>query len=550
MIKQLSIKNFAIIDDMRVDFDQGMIALTGETGAGKSIIIDALSLLLGERASSEMVRFGANKAYIEGVFYVSKEILEQINQTVGGLEDGTIIIQREVDNNGRSTIRLNSRITTISIIKSIMGKFIDIHSQHDSQYLLDKKNHLPLLDTFAHATSKKEFTEYQTAYHHYQATLKRYEEAKAEKLSEEQMDFFKFQMNEIEKVDLKPGEMEELELELKRLQGFEKLHEKLQSSLSYLKEDEGILDLLYRVKKELDTLNDDPLFSKHINKVNDLFYSMEDFKQELDQESENLYFDESRFTFLQERLFAIAKLKRKYGNEYDEIQNTYETMKQKVDQFENSTVYLEKLSKAVEEAKQIVFVKGKVLTDIRKKVASSLAKDVIVQLKDLVLPHAQFEIAFQSVPQASLQGLDEVEFLVSLNPGQPLRSLIKVASGGEISRLMLGLKVVFNRLFGILTVIFDEVDTGVSGQVASSVGKKMKELSENSQVLCITHLPQVASIADHHYHVYKEVINDKTNVLLKHLNEKERIIELAKMLSGDNISEASLENAKELLFHK
>jgi DNA repair protein RecN (Recombination protein N) len=255
MIKQLTIKNFAIIDDLTVDFDNGMIALTGETGAGKSIIIDALSLLLGERANQDMVRFGSQKAYIEGVFYINKILLTEINELVGGLDDTTIVINREVDINGRSTIRLNSRITTISLVKTIMSKFVDIHSQNDNQYLLDKKNHLRLLDKYLSLSSKNEYNNYLKSYNEYQTSVKKYKEAKEEELSEEQIDYFRFQNSEIEQVNLKENEITELEQEQKRMSEFEKIHAKLKTTLEYLKEENGVIDLLYQAKKNLHVLN-------------------------------------------------------------------------------------------------------------------------------------------------------------------------------------------------------------------------------------------------------------------------------------------------------
>jgi DNA repair protein RecN (Recombination protein N) len=550
MIKQLTINNFAIIDDLTVDFDYGMIALTGETGAGKSIIIDALSLLLGERANGDMVRFGAQKAYIEGVFYINKSLLKEINELVGGLDDTTIVINREVDINGRSTIRLNSRITTISLVKTVMAKFVDIHSQNDNQYLLDKKNHLKLLDKYLTPSLNGEYENYLKAYQEYNEAVRKYKAAKEEELSAEQIEFYRFQNSEIEQVNLKENEIDELEEELKRLNEFEKIHSKLHTTLQYIKEENGVVDLMYQAMKNIDTLSDDSLYAPYCSKITDLYYTMVDLQKDLEKEENNLYFDESRFNEIQERLYVISKIRRKYGNTYNDIKKYQDEIKQKIENYDDITNYLAKLESDAETKKKIAFEKGDLLSKKRQEVAVSLAKDVTNQLKDLHLKNAIFNIDFKRLEHLTSTGIDDVEFLVSLNPGQPAKPLVKVASGGEISRLMLGLKVVFNQLFGILCIIFDEVDTGVSGQVATSVGRKLKELSKNSQVISITHLPQVAALADYHYHVSKKVINNNTTTVLTHLNQNERVRELAKMLSGENISEASLLNAKELLLQK
>lgn len=550
MIRQLTIKNFAIIDDLTVDFDQGMIALTGETGAGKSIIIEALSLLLGNRASADMIRYDAKKAYIEGVFYLKKEMIDKINKEIGGIEDSTLIINREIDINGRSTIRLNSRITTVSLVRSIMNKIIDLHSQHDNQYLLDKKNHLSLLDTYLKYHSTNELNEYNKSYQTYVEALNKLETAKKEELSEEQVDFYRFQLNEIENVNLKENEIEELELEKKRMSEFEKINENLRTTLAYLSSEGSALELLYEAKRALENLSDDPLYQKHFEHLNDLYYQLDDLRTELEQEASNLYFDEHRYNEIQERLFAISKLKRKYGHTYEEINEYYQDIKTKIDNFDNLTFYLDKLEQDVKNKKEEAFNKALILHVKRVEVASKLANEVMTQLQDLHLKDVQFKIEINKHDELNQHGIDDIEFFVSLNKGQPLRPLIKVASGGEISRLMLGLKVVFSKLFGIHSIIFDEIDTGVSGQVALSVGKKMKELSKHCQVICITHLPQVAAVSDYHYHVKKVNKDNTVTTDLINLNQKDRIIELAKMLSGDEISEASILNAKELLVNK
>jgi len=547
MLRQLTIKNFAIIDDLMIDFNEGYNVFTGETGAGKSIIIDALGLLTGDRANASMVRAGTTKAFIEGVFEVKDDLKERISK-IYDFESNLLVIIKEIDASGKSTVKINGRITTISTIKEIMMFILDIHSQSDNQYLLNKKNHLELLDSYGNKTITPIKNNYDVAYREWRHLEKELNELESMTFNQDQIDFLNFQIKEIKDANIQDGEVEELEIEQKRINQFEKLNEKYQAIIQSLDGEQGASTSLFTAKKTLESMSDDPLFNEQLAKVESIYYDLDEVIQLIKDKFGSIDFDEDRITEISNRIFIINKIKRKYGKNYSDIQEAYNNMLQKVSNMENIERNISAIKININEALLKLNKIGQELDETRKKVSKSLSSNIEKQLTDLYLEHAKFSVEFEKNDLPTATGISDAEFYVSLNPGQPLRPLIKVASGGEVSRLMLGLKVIFNSLFMLSVTVFDEIDTGVSGKVARSIGMKMLELSKVMQVICVTHLPQVASLGTHHYYVQKQINKNSTKTIVSLLDDKQRVIEIAKMLSGEEIpSESAILNAKSLL---
>lgn len=551
MLSALNIKNFAIIEDLELEFYNGFNVLTGETGAGKSIIIDALGLLVGDRATPSLIKNGSSKAFIEGIFIINDKNKKRIESIIEDeLDENILYVSKDIYIDGRSISKINGRSVTISLLKEVMSTLVDIHSQHDNQYLLNQNNYLSLLDNFMNEDQIKIKNRYQNAYKVYLDVKNRFEKAQNEKISEQEIEFLIYQNKEIEALNLKENEIEELEIEQKRINRLSKFNEAIQNTNELLGGDEGAIDRIYMAKKAIEKISDDELFAPYYEKLDSLYYDLVDTLDSLKNDFENLDIDESRINEIHERIYKINAIKRKYGRSYDDIQNTYLKNKEKIEFFENHEEKLKELKEDYELIYAKTYQLGLELSQKRYEVAQKLISLVDSQIKDLYLTHAKFDISFNKLDTITKNGIDKIDFLVSMNPGQPLKSISKVASGGEISRLMLGLKVVFTRLAGIRTIVFDEVDTGVSGKVALAVGEKMSSLGNDSQVLCITHLAQVAAFAKNHYHVSKYVENNDTFTQVNLLNEEQHIIEVAKLISGNDVSEASIEAAKELIGNK
>ena len=549
MIKQITIKNFAIIDDLAIDFRNGFNVFTGETGAGKSIIIDALSLLTGERASPSMVRYGTSKAVIEGVFELDDNVISKLDLSSFVESDRLLIITKEIDTDGHSQSKINGRIATLNNIKKIMANIIDIHSQNDNQYLLDKSSHTLLIKEYCKGDTLQETDEYIDSFSKYTSYKKELEELKKINYDKDVLDSLKFQLSEIEKIDLKENEVEELEIEQKRIQNFSKISDKYKELSFYINSDSGSLINLYNAKRVIESLSNDPIFSKHTDSINDLYYRLEDLANEIKNDYESINYDEYRVNEIQERIFQINKLKRKYNSSSTkEIFEYKDSLVKKIEDMENLLSRIEELEFKLKTSKEDTINKGEILSKKQLFLSQKLLKEIKNQLKSLYLPNANFDLRINILKEPSILGIYDYEFIVSLNPGTPLLPLIKVASGGEMSRLMLGLKIIFNSLYGISTSIFDEIDVGVSGKVSRSLGEKMMELSRKTQVICITHSPQIASIGDNHYRVEKVIKNNNTYTIVNFLSKDQRIDEIAKMLSGSNTpTQSAIANAIDLL---
>ena len=542
MLKHLYVKNFILIDEADLDFDAGFSVFTGETGAGKSILIDAISLLCGQRAQAGFVKQGENKALIEGVFdFSTNPRVLALLQEAGFDGDEDVVINREISAEGKSQMRLNHRVTTANFIRELLGYEIDIHSQHDTQYLLNRNSFLNLLDQYL--DDEALLASVRTQFKAYRQLNDQLEEACSPK-AEQDLEFLRFQLNEIEQAQLKPGEDEELEAIERRIAAREKIYQRVAESLEILDGEQSAVPQLYEAARLTGGFPEETELAEISEALNEHYYGLQDLKERLQRYFESLEFSEEQINEVQSRLFEINRLKRKYGRSLDEILEKGESFRQQLNQQEHRQEYLQELQKQVQTAYKQFEESALKLRQIRQQKALALQKEVEIHLHDLMLPHARFILHLKDA-KPSAHGLDEADFMISMNPGEPVRSLTQVASGGELSRLMLGLKTIFTRLEGIQTVIFDEIDTGVSGQGATAIGLKMSLLARDAQVFSVTHLAQVAACADQHYHVTKRQGQDFTETQIQCLSKEERIDQLA-LISQGELSDTARQAAQEL----
>lgn len=544
MLTQIYVKNFILIDNINLTFDRYMSAFTGETGAGKSLLIDAIGILRGDRISGSMVKQNQEKATIEGVFELTQQhpSVQKLADAGYDLEDNTLIITREFTKDGKSVSRINQRQTTVSFIKEIIGSLIDIHSQHDTQYLLNNKYHLSLLDAFCkHEVMLDEVKHLYKLYKEYDDALTH---ALQNEYNEDDLDFLTFQLNEIDEANITEGELEEIEAEQKRMMSFEKLTTHLNQACELLDGTQGSNPALYNAYKELDAISDVEDTITMRDALLEAYYAIDDQLQQIRDYADSLEYDDQRFNEIQERIFLIHKLQRKYGNRVSDIIEKRNELEQKIDLILHRQDYIAKQERLKKEAYENFHVKAEQLQQQRKQKALILEENIVSQLKELHLPHAKFHVHFLET-EGQPTGIDKVEFMISMNTGEGLKPLSTTASGGELSRLMLGLKTIFTQLQGIETIIFDEIDTGVSGSVAFAIGKKMQELGQTTQVFCVTHLAQVAACANNHYLVKKVQEENSTSTSIIALDELSRIEQLA-MIASDSTSASALEAAKEL----
>lgn len=555
MLLELRIKDFAIIEEVHLQFYDGMTVLTGETGAGKSIIIDAVGLLAGGRGSTEFVRHGAKKCVLEGQFnLVNPKRLTPILDVYGiTLEDDILIIQREIFASGRTVCRVNGSIVTIANLKEIGNALIDIHGQHEHQELMHQENHIYLLDNFAPDTLiplRQTFQEKRATFLDLKKQIDQWVEN--EKEYAQRLDMLEFQVKEIEDVQLVPGEDKELQEESKKLSNFHNVSNALQVAFDALQESNGsALETSGVAMEELERIsNINQDYKELSNTVSSLFYQLQEVSSDILSELDQLEFDEGRLFEIEERLNAISQLKRKYGDSVEEILDYYNEASEELYELKHSDRNIDQLRAKLDQLTPELEEAGHALTEERQKQAAILEKTIMEQLTELFMENATFSVEFKnesSIDNMNAYGFDDVEFYISTNPGEPLKPLQKIASGGELSRMMLAIKTIFSSTQGITSIIFDEVDTGVSGRVASAIANKIHSVAKNSQVLCISHLPQVAAIADEHLYICKTVKDNRTKTHVALLNDEERTKEVARMLSGTETTEASLKAAKELL---
>lgn len=567
MLAELSIKNFAIIESLSISFQKGLTVLTGETGAGKSIIIDAISLVAGGRGSSEFVRYGCKKAEIEGLFLLDNDqhpCIEKVAELGIEIADGMVVLHREILTNGKSVCRINGKLVTLGIIREIGRTLIDIHGQHEHQDLMNEERHLPMVDQFDEKVIVPALEEYQRLYNQFLQLKKQLKGLNEnEQKMAHRLDLIQFQLAEIKKANLEPGEEERLIEEKIQLANFEKIHTSVGRSYEALTGEQQGLDWVGLAMSELEDISalNDKLKTIYEN-VSSSFYLLEEAASALRDELDLLEFDPERLEFIEARLNEIRFLKKKYGQTVEDILEYAATIEDEVDQIQNREVHVDRLRKQLIELQKDLLIEAQNLSNLRKKIAEKLKREIHRELKDLHMAKTVFDIQFslsegkgndqtvsyQGHPIEFLPtGLDKVEFLISTNTGEPLKPLSKIASGGELSRIMLALKSIFSKHQGITSIIFDEVDTGVSGRVAQSMAEKIYKISNGSQVLCITHLPQVAAMADTHLFISKETKGERTVTSISELNMEEKVKEVARMISGVEITELTKQHASELL---
>ena len=550
MLRELRLNNLAIIKNLDLEFNEGLISLTGETGAGKSIILDGISLLIGERSNLEMIRTGEESLFAEGVFDLSEVQKEKLNKLGFEIEDDELIISRYFYRNSKSKITVNGMRMTVSKLKELMRNVLDLVGQHEHQYLLNKNYHLGLLDRFLDKNGQELAKEIRNNVSSLKMINKKIEEIETEKFRiMEKKDILEFQSNEIASLGLKENEDNELEEEYKILFNAGKIREKLENSIQRLKEGEySVINSLGKIKKNLEQLSDiSETYSELKEKIENIIYEVDDIGYSLEDMVENVESDDVRLEKVISRIDEINKLKLKYGSTIEEILAFREENEKKLSliKFENSE--LADLKKEKEEKAKIYFENSRKLREIRKKVAENLEKTINVQLKDLNMANSKFKVAFSEKTVISSKGMDDVEFMMVTNLGENYKPLAKIASGGEISRIMLALKTVFSSVDNISVLIFDEIDTGISGETVRKVAEKLKELSGTVQVICVTHSPQIAGKSNQQFFIKKEIENNVTETKVRELNTDERIREIARIISGDNITETSIEHAKEIM---
>lgn len=543
MIESLYIENFAIIDQVQIDFQSGMTVLTGETGAGKSIIIDAIGQLIGQRSQPSFVKNGADCAFIEGVFSSNKEI-DKILLDNNFPIDEHLVISKKINHDGKSAIKINYRNSSQLLLKKIMSQIVDIHSQFETHQLFNESYHLKLLDNFIGNELIDLKKEYLTLYQTYKNLNQKYLSLTKEELTDEQLDFYLAQLEEIEELDLENFDEEEFLKERNNLLNYEKNSQHIKNYKALMDSSKGIMDLFKQSLNELSYLEIDDI--KHnYDQLYDLYYTVDGINQDIYDQFSQSYFSEERYNEVQDTFFKLNKLKRKYGQTIDAIIDFKNSLIEKIELFKNRDQMIENINLKLKETENQLIYYAKKISILRKNKALELEKEVKYILNQMYLQQVQFKFDFQ-INDFNDNGIDNVKIVVSTNSGQPLQPLQKIASGGELSRIMLAIKAVSQNSKDGGTIIFDEADTGVSGKVSESIGHVMKKISKKQQVICITHLAQVASFANNHLFIEKEQMDNTSKVHVRLLNEKESVYELAKMISGKEITQQSIDHAKKL----
>lgn len=536
MISTLHIKNIGIIEDLTVDLNTGFNVLTGETGAGKTLIIDSLNLACGGRFSKEIVRRGENFCLVELNIY-----LPQNENSI----DGNIIISREIFLNGRNTCKINGRLVTVNELKEFMSKIIDIHGQHDSQLILNPMQHIIYLDKFIGKELNESVCEYIKKLEEYNKLKQELKNTYGEDQEKERrLDLLRYQYNEIEQAKLKQNEEEELQNKHKMMQNAEKLKDNLFEIDTNLNEN-AIIAISNSIRS-LEKIQDcGKEYSEKLSILKNSYYDIQELARDLSYMREEVDFDENERNQIENRLDLIFSLKRKYGNTITEILEFRNKIENEINKIENLDEYHNKIKIQIKNLEQELFKIANQMSNVRTKYAETLSKKINQELKDLEMPNAKFEIKINKTERFCENGIDEVEFMICTNVGEGLKPLTKIASGGEMARIMLAIKNVLADVDEVSTLVFDEIDTGISGKASRAVAEKMKSIAELHQVICITHLPSIAARGDYNYYISKQTKENKTYTSIKLLNEDETIEEIARISSGE-VTEIAKAHAKEL----
>lgn len=564
MLQRLEIQNIAIIDRVGIELGEGLNVLTGETGAGKSIIIDSINAVLGERLSKELIRTGRDKAVVEAVFNVERDRLSDLFENFGieWEEDDTLIISREFSTSGKNTCRINGKIATVSMLKQMGERLIDVHGQHDNQSLLRIDSHIDLMDSFADArlqSLKEEFLGHLEVYRQIKNRLKSLYGDKNKR--ERKIDILKFQIDEIKKAKLKPGEEEELERQKEVLVNYEKIISTLSKSYELL-DTGGKLEVsaLDKINESVSDLGEierfDDKYSALKKRLEAVSYELDDIVSEIRGLRDDVEYDPGLLEQIEERLDLLYKLKKKYGDSIEEILEYQKKMRQELDEIINNEEIIIKLNEDLSTKDEQLYNTAKAINSERIKAAKLLEDKIGVELKDLEMKSARLKVNIEfddskekGERKYNQNGLDKVEFMISTNVGEPLKPLSKIASGGEMSRIMLAIKTILANVDKMPTMIFDEIDIGISGIAAQKVGEKLCYISKNHQVISVTHLAQIACMADNNYYIDKKTKDGNTETVVNKLDEKGVKNEIARILGGANISEITMKHAEEMLNH-
>ena len=550
MLLEISIKNFAIIEEISLNFEKGMTVLTGETGAGKSIIIDAMNMMLGSRATTDVIRHGAPKAEIEGLFAVeSNRHLTALFEEQGLEWTDELIIRREILQNGRSVSRINGQMVNLSILKAVGQHLVDIHGQHDQEELMRPQLHITMLDEFGDAAFFQTKAAYRQTFEDYKRLRKQVVELQRnQQENKARIEMLEFQIAEIEAASLEVDEDVRLEQERQRLLNHKMIADTLTNAYTMLDaEDFSSLANVRSAMNDLESIEEyDPSYKELSGQLAETFYALEDITKRLEDVVDGLEFDGNRLMQVESRLDLIHSITRKYGGQVKDVLEYLAQITKEYSLLTGSDLSSEELEKELKRLEKRLVTLAQDLSDQRHALAQALENEIQQELADLYMDKARFQVRF-SKAKFNREGNEAVEFYISTNPGEDFKPLVKVASGGELSRLMLAIKSAFSRKEGKTSIVFDEVDTGVSGRVAQAIAAKIHKIGQNGQVLAISHLPQVIAAADYQFYIEKISDSHSTVSTVRLLNREERIEEIAKMLAGEDLTEAARQQAEQLL---
>lgn len=562
MLLALRVKDFAIIDEITLDFHDGFNVITGETGAGKSLLIDALAFLLGERASTDIIRTGSNRSVVEAMFTMNGEVERLLDEwEIPKEKDGTLLVSRELNKNGRSKCRVNGELVTVGMLERLLSNIVEIHGQHEHQRILHRDFQLEVFDKLGGETLINQKSRVKELFNNLKNLYSERDEIYSkEKERQQRIDLLSFQIEEIEKANLRVGEEEELLEERLRIQNFEKIRFGLEEAIKFLYESTEGMSAFEQIGEGINIVKQLTSIDENIGNILSLLENAKIYLGEaidnLIKYKDGLDIDPSLLEEIEERLYKISQLKRKYGKNIEEILQYKERAKEELNILSNMEARLEIIENEISNLERKLLEESQKLSEMRKNIVEEFIQKVERELSQLGMENAKFSVEFQE-PQSgyiningvkiSEKGMEVIEFMLASNPGENYKPLRHVASGGELSRVMLALKTILNEVDNTPVLIFDEIDVGIGGETAYLLAQKLWSISKKRQVFCVTHLPQIAAWADYHFHVEKKIVNDQTRIRVSMLEDKSRVLELSRMLGGSIVSDVSQQHAKELL---